>query len=60
VEVWGNSAGGSFENDGSMFADDGGILELGVNSATVGIGVGPQIKPILPVTLPLARLPERA
>ena len=38
MHIWGNSAGGSFENDGSMFADDGGILELGVNSATVSMG----------------------
>ena len=38
MQIWGSAVGGSFENDGHMFADDGGTLELGVNARTATIG----------------------
>src|SRR5262249_27355411 len=38
MHVSGSAAGGSFENDGKMFADDGGTLELGINARTATMG----------------------
>jgi hypothetical protein len=38
IDIAGSAVGGSFENDGSMFADDGGTLELGIVARTSTIG----------------------
>jgi hypothetical protein len=38
LNLYGSAGGGSFDNEGSVFADDGGTLELGTDSFTANMG----------------------
>jgi len=37
LQIWGNANGGSFDNKGHVFADDGGILQFGVSGVNTTI-----------------------
>ena len=37
LQIWGNANGGSFDNKGHVFADDGGTLQFGVSGASTTI-----------------------